>query len=492
MIEQQSASSMLPFDTNRFLYKIRKQQQPVDEEAQQKSTSSGRVKPYDEVLEMTRAYISEHHSSALADVMDNENAKDLLRGLIQRYIQQEGVTVRDEPDMIKLVERIYNNMADFACISPYLLDPKVEEINANSYNDIEIVTEDGWYKLDEHFSSPEESVLIAQRLARMGKITLNESEPICDSEIKRGVRVSIAIPPVMDEKYGAAFSIRKQSERAFSPTEVVRRGTAIQDELDLMTLLVNNRVSLGVAGATSSGKTTDMSVVLANSQGKRIFTIEEGASELNLVTTDPDTGKVTSRVVQTRTRKHDNPRYNITADDLLRLSLRFHPDISVPAEMRGKEAMTAQEVARTGHGVITSLHSNTVKQAYTRILTMAMMSGTKLSEDLMMQLLVEAFPVMVFKRQLPDRSRKYMSIFEATGYENKRILGHYLYKFVISGQVKKPDGSGIEKVLGSHQRRSTISDRLANQLLEGGADIPEIKRFAADDWEPGKDGEYDV
>ena len=196
-----------------------------------------------------------------------------------------------------------------------------------------------------------------------------------------------------------------------------------------------------------------------------------------------------NRVIHTKTRPSQNTAQNVSADVLLKKSLRFDPQIIVPAEMRGEEAMTAQEAGRTGHTIITSLHASTALAAYTRILTMCMMSGTKLSEELMLKLIIEAYPIMAFKMQLPDKSRKYMKIIEAEDYRDGEIIYRTLYKYVITDRIMNKDGTQIDKMVGYHKKVSNISSRLANILLENGADLQTIHRFAGENWSPEADTE---
>jgi len=144
--------------------------------------------------------------------------------------------------------------------------------------------------------------------------------------------------------------------------------------------------------------------------------------------------------------------------------------------------MTAQEAGRTGHTIITSLHASTSLAAYTRILTMCMMSGTKLSEELMLKLIIEAYPIMAFKMQLPDKTRKYMRIIEAEDYRDGKIIYRTLFKYVITDRIMSADGTHIEKMIGHHKKVGNISSRLADTLLENGADIQMIRRFAGNDW----------
>ena len=131
------------------------------------------------------------------------------------------------------------------------------------------------------------------------------------------------------------------------------------------------------------------------------------------------------------------------------------------AEMRGAEAMTAQEAARTGHVVVTSLHANSARKAYGRILSMCQMSGTNISTNILMGFVAEAFPVMVFKKQMPDGTRRIMEIVEATGVRDGAVQARTLFRFE-EGRFVQTGG---------------ISDSLAATLLENGAPVTSVGRF---------------
>ena len=55
---------------------------------------------------------------------------------------------------------------------------------------------------------------------------------------------------------------------------------------------------------------------------------------------------------------------------LLDMALRYHPDIICVGEMRSAEAYAAQEAARTGHGVLTTIHSNSSQATWRRMVTL--------------------------------------------------------------------------------------------------------------------------
>lgn len=475
---------MQNFDINQLIYE-------KSHDNDDKNNFPGkRYMTYEEALALIKDLICLNHSKELSALVEDKQAESTVKALIKRYIHEKLIIVRDYPDLYKLIDQIYDDMAGFAFLSKYIYNDEIEEINANSWNDIEVVTAKGWQKLDEQFISPEQSVDIAKKMAKLGGVIVDGSCPAADSYITKGVRISVLIPPVVDEENGAAFSIRKQRVGNFTMDELVDMGTATRDELELLILFIQNGISVGIAGATGSGKTTDIEFFIKNIPDHlRIFSIED-TRELSLQRFNKE-GKIVNRVVQAKTRPSEIERNNITTEVLLKRALRFNPDIIIPAEMRGEEAQIAQEAGRTGHTIITSLHATTALAAYTRILTMCMSSGTRLSEDIMIRLIIEAFPVMVFKKQLADKTRKYMRIIEAEDYRNGKIVGRTLYKFVVTGRELTEDGKRIKRIIGSHVRVSPISNSLANRLLENGADINIIKKYASDKWMPGEYGGED-
>lgn len=253
---------------------------------------------------------------------------------------------------------------------------------------------------------------------------------------------------------------------------MIEYGSAIEEELDFLSLCVNNGVSLAIAGSTGSGKTTDLSYLIGclNSK-KRIYTIED-TRELYIAKIN-EKGIMENRVVQTVTRNGVNP---ITMDDLLKKSLRFDPNVIIPAEMRGEEAITAIEAGRTGHTIISTLHANSAVDAYNRILSMCVSTGIRLSENKLLEFILEAVPLILFKRQLPDGRRVYDEIFEGLRVENGKVVGKTLYKYEIEDNVYDDNGN-IVKVIGNHCRKNSMSDALLSRLKYGGASKEMLKAF---------------
>ena len=415
--------------------------------------------PYEAVLEQVRNAISKDNADMLAQSITEQSASEAVKRLIGEHITARQLRV-DGLTAQALIDRLYGDMAGFGFLDKYITDPDVEEINGNSWRDIEIVTRSGWRKIPEHFLSPQHAEDTLRKMVRLGGLVLDGTNPIVDSYVTQGIRISAMIPPVTDKRSGAVFSIRRQRMTKVIKQQLVDWQTASLEMLDFLSLCVNHGISVGLAGKTGSGKTTDISYLLGTADNsKRIYTIEE-TRELDLFDVDEE-GKAQNRVIHTCIRPSDMENADVDMNDLLRKAMRFSPDIIVVAEMRGAEAMTAQEAARTGHVVVTSLHANSARKAYGRILSMCQMSGTNISTGILMSFVAEAFPIMVFKKQMPDGARRIMEIVEAAGVKDGVVQARTLFRF--------EDGKFVQT--------GGISESLADTLLENGADSSAVSGF---------------
>ena len=146
-------------------------------------------------------------------------------------------------------------------------------------------------------------------------------------------------------------------------------GTATEQMLDCLAECIRYGISVCVAGATSSGKTTLLGWLLTTiPDGKRIYSIENGSRELALVRRKE--GRVVNSVIHTLTRDSENERQRVDQIALLDMALRFNPDIIVVGEMRGPEANAAQEAARTGVAVVTTIHSMSCDATYRHMVSL--------------------------------------------------------------------------------------------------------------------------
>ncbi|MDD3231068.1 MAG: ATPase, T2SS/T4P/T4SS family [Oscillospiraceae bacterium] len=435
---------------------------------------------YSRLLENVRSVIAERHSKELSSVLDSVDAAKTLKTLILKYCVQE--LAGKEFDQTGLVGKVYQDMAGLGILTDYLYDPNVEEININGYNVIEINYPDHIKYLygKEAFLTPTAALDIVKRMVRMGGMILDAQTPRVDSYIGGGTRISAMIPPVVPQERGVIASIRKQIRSNITRQQLLNSGSVSADMLDFLTLCLCNGISIGLAGSTGSGKTTDQAYLLNEyirkneDYNNRVFIIED-SRELNLIDYDEENERP-ARVLYTMTKDPPNP---ISMLDLIVSSFRFHPSLIVPAEVRDAAAYQAANAGQTGHCILTAFHSDSAHDAYRRLVSMCHSAQTGLSDERLLEMCAGAWPVMVFKKQLKDNSRKYMEIFEATGVGAGKLKGQMLFKFVISETER--DGHGrIVKVHGTHQRVGAISPELFSRLRDNGVPEAELYRLFPD------------
>jgi len=412
---------------------------------------------YESALSRTQAYLSEHHARMLAETVLQEQARETVRYLTEQYLTTHKVYVSGM-DIRELTMRLYRDMAGYSILEEPLSDPNVEEIIVNAFDDIEIVDDAGRRKAHMRFASGEQARDIARRLVRLSGHSIDTAHPVVDAYITTGVRITALFPPLIPDEAGAAFTIRKQRLGNVTRDQLIRWGTASEEVLDFLSLCLNHGVSVSVAGKTGSGKTTLISYLLNNLDEKqRIVTIEE-TREILIVNPIDDDGLKRKSVLALCTRPSDDVRANIDMRALLRTALRLRPDIITMAEMRGAEALDAQEAARTGHTVTSTLHANSAAQAYARTMTMCQMAAVNVPAHILMALIVEAFPITVFCKQFGDNKRCITEIVEAYGAMDGEARTRSLF------QYERTENSECWNRVGA------ISPRLAELMLGNGAD----------------------
>lgn len=417
---------------------------------------------FQSVLKDIQEYISSKYSTLIL-AEGNEEVKGHIKRYISKYIMDYRISVKGI-DSTELTDAIYTEMAEFSFLTKYIFGAGIEEINVNSWKDIEVQYSNGQnMKLEEHFESPEHAINVIRRMLHVSGMVLDNASPAVLGHLSKNIRIAVLKTPLVDEDIGIAASIRIVNPQSLKKEDFVKGETATSDMLDLLAECLRYGISICVAGATSSGKTTVTGWLLSTiPNSKRIFTIENGSRELALVR--EESGKTVNSVVHTLTRVSENDKQNIDQDLLLDMALRFNPELICVGEMRSYEAYTAQEAARTGHTVLTTIHSNSCESTYRRMCTLCKRKYD-IKDDTLMSLVTEAFPLIVFTKQLENKKRKIMEIMECEMLPDGRQNFRTLYQYHIQENRMEGDKFIIQ---GQHERVQPISDGLKKRLLENG------------------------
>lgn len=309
----------------------------------------GDSRDFNSVLKEVQEYISGKYSSLITDGGD-EDAKSQIKRYITKYVQDQRIAVKGY-SADGLVDALYTEMAEFGLLTKYIFGTGIEEININSWRDIEVLYSNGqMVKLDEHFDSPGHAINVIRRMLHVSGMVLDNASPAVLGHLSKNIRIAVLKTPLVDEDVGVTASIRIVNPQNMQKDDFVRGGTATGDMLDFLSACLRYGVSVCVAGATGSGKTTVAGWLLTTiPDNKRVFTIENGSRELDLVR-EKD-GKVCNSVIHTITRESENAKQNIDQDMLLDMALRYHPDIICVGEMRSAEAYMSDRLLTGGNTV---------------------------------------------------------------------------------------------------------------------------------------------
>ena len=425
-------------------------------------TPENEGRDFSSVLQDVQEYISGKYSTLITEGGD-EDAKAQIKRYISKYVQDRRIAVKGLSGD-QLVDALYTEMAEFSFLTKYIFGAGIEEINVNSWRDIEVLYSNGeMVKLDERFDSPDHAINVIRRMLHTSGMVLDNASPAVLGHLSKNIRIAVLKTPLVDEDVGVCASIRIVNPQNMQKEDFVRGGTATGPMLDFLSACLRYGVSVCVAGATGSGKTTVAGWLLTTiPHNKRIFTIEAGSRELDLVR-EKD-GRVCNSVIHTITRESENEKQNIDQDTLLDMALRYHPDIICVGEMRSAEAHSAQEAARTGHAVLSTIHSNSCEATWRRMVTLCKRKH-EMADDTLMDLVTEAFPVVVFAKQLEDKSRRLMEIMECEILPDGSRRFNTLFQYRIT-ENQLVDGK--YRISGVHEAVSPISASLQKRFVENG------------------------
>ena len=160
--------------------------------------------------------------------------------------------------------------------------------------------------------------------------------------------------------------------------------------------------------------------------GERTVTIED-AAELQLQQ---------PHVVRLETRPANiEGEGEITMRHLVKNALRMRPDRIILGEIRGEEAIDMLQAMNTGHdGSMGTIHSNTPRDALTRLENMVAMSGFKLPAEAVREQIQSAIHLIVQISRMRDGKRRITQVTEITGMEGEVVTTQDLFKYVYDGE----------------------------------------------------------
>jgi pilus assembly protein CpaF len=350
--------------------------------------------------------------------MDPAELRERVVGDIRTHLAGETGIARD--DRLRLEEEIADDILGHGPLERLLADDSITEIMVNGPFDIWIERQGRLYQAPVRFNDDSHlSRIINKMVAQVGR-RIDESSPMVDARLPDGSRVNAIIPPL--SLSGPLVTIRKFSRRRLDMDDMIRLGTLSTETVEFLQRAIQAQLNILISGGSGTGKTTLLNAMSgAIPESERVVTIED-AAELRL-------GQQHVLRLEARPRNIEGEG-EITIRDLVRNSLRMRPDRIIVGEVRGAEALDMLQAMNTGHdGSLSTVHSNSPRDALARIETMVLMAGFELPVRAIRQQAAAALDMIVHLERFEDGSRHVTAITEVQGMESDVVTLQDLFEW---------------------------------------------------------------
>jgi pilus assembly protein CpaF len=357
----------------------------------------------------------------ILDSLDEARLRQEIRKLVERMlVEGNGGFPLNFQERERFIREVQDEVLGLGPLEPFMQDASVSDILVNTFKQIyverfgKLELTEGRFKDDYHLRR-----IIDKIVSAVGR-RVDESCPMVDARLSDGSRVNAIIPPLALD--GPILSIRRFSKDPLELDDLLTLRTLTPEIGELIKGMVKARLNVLISGGTGTGKTTLLNVLSRFiPDGERIVTIEDSA-ELQLKQ---------EHVVRLETRPPNvEGKGEVTSRDLVRNSLRMRPDRIIVGEVRGAEVLDMLQAMNTGHdGSLSTIHSNSPRDALMRLETLVAMSGLQFPSGSVRRYISSALNVIVQIARLMDGSRKIVSFQEITGMEGEIITLQEIFSF---------------------------------------------------------------
>lgn len=366
-----------------------------------------------------------------ASAMKREQLVAQCDARVRELIDQSGKTVPAEM-RAQLVKGVLDDVFGLGPLEPLFADGEITDILVVSPDRVFVERRGQLRQSDARFRDNAHLLHIIHRIVRNAGRRIDERSPMVDARLADGSRVNAIIPPLAVD--GPQLSIRRFPERALDLDRLVGYGTLAPATAELLRAAVAGRLNIIFSGGAGVGKTTLLNAASASlGPHERVITIED-AAELRLEG---------SHIVRLETRSANVEGIGaVEPRDLLRNALRMRPDRIIVGECRGAEAFDMMQAMNTGHeGSMTTLHSNSARDAIYRLESMLAMGGVDMPIRVLRDYVASAIDMVVHLMRLPDGRRVIGEVLEVgeAGDEGLRMQPIHRYR-VTGGHEGRTDG----------------------------------------------------
>lgn len=351
-----------------------------------------------------RGQVSEQLSRAVAEERDlpKELHEELARRLTLEAIDQtmtewtnSGRPTLSSPQRAALARAVSDSLFRLGRLQPLVEDERVENININGYDDVELELTDGTVipgppvaESDQHLIN--DVVFLASR-SEVNARSFSEAQPAVHLRLDDGSRLA-AVAWVSPRPQ---LTIRRHRLVKVTLQELVHGGLLDPVAASLLAAAVRARLSIVISGAPGAGKTTLLRALAACIHPReRIATIET-EYELHLHEYRPRTWAWEARPGTGEVGPDGRQAGEYTLSQAVYDVVRFNVWRVIVGEVRGEEVIPLLKNLENGAGSLSTTHARNATAAIRKLVTCGMAAGPQWTHPLMTEKLAESIDLVV-------------------------------------------------------------------------------------------------
>jgi len=262
----------------------------------------------------------------------------------------------------KITYYVERDVLGYGVLDPLFHDPHIEDISCNGPGKPIYIWHRKYESIPTNLMFPTEEELDSYivKLAHMAGKHISVAYPILDAILPGGHRVAATFQKEVSTK-GSTFAIRRFREDPITVVDMIDFGTVSPEMAAYFWLLMDYKMTTLILGTTGAGKTSTLNALATLLRPTyKIVTVED----------TPEIRLPQDNWVQLFTR----PSYLATGGpgeidlfQLIKVALRYRPDVIIVGEVRGEEAYVLFQSIATGHSGITTIHAEHIDAAVKRL-----------------------------------------------------------------------------------------------------------------------------
>ncbi len=381
----------------------------------------------------------------------------------------------------KLLYYAERDVVGFGALDPLIRDPSIEDISVDGLGVPLFIWHRKYESMETNltFEKDEDLDNTVIRLVHMSGKHVSAAFPVVDATMPGKHRLSATFRREVSP-HGSTATIRKFREDPMTIIDLLNLGTLDHNIAAYAWLMMENRATAIVVGATASGKTTFLNALLSMVRpGSKIVTIEE-VQEINI-----SHSNWTPLVSRQSYGLGGDASGEVSLFHLVKAAMRMRPDELVVGEVRGEEAYALFQAISTGHGGLCSLHADDILSAMQRLVSKPMDVAPAYIPFLDLVFTVRAVALPGSEGQLKRVVRRVIEVNEVIEFNKYlRVLqynptvdaheAHNLRESVKIRRLAKDLGTGPEEVFSEIKRRMIILEWLQYKGVRNYRDLSKV------------------